>query len=203
MLEVILLFGRAYLATIGGKTNQLITCPWPNLIEEAILMKQEIMNYKATTVAPEINANLRWQMSRFQTSGKVFVTCHGLKEDLNTEWYGAPAFINGKPWCLRAATKTLTDDGLPIKYLSAYIYCLSDMSFDFVKIKFAFELVPDKYSSNKPYFSHECLKTFDKDTGKKWGYSKFRKMSSVLQDYHDEETDECVIIGHVTDITGD
>ncbi len=34
MLEVILLFGRAYLATIGGKTNQLISCPWPNYINE-------------------------------------------------------------------------------------------------------------------------------------------------------------------------
>ncbi len=29
MLQVFLLFGRAYLGTIGGKTNQLISRPWP------------------------------------------------------------------------------------------------------------------------------------------------------------------------------
>ncbi len=113
-----------------------------SLIEEAKLEKLEIaMIHKATSVEPEINENVIWRMARFKKSGKLSVTCHGLKEGLQGDWYGAPAFISGKAWCLRVGTETRHQLSGPqrnrqrvmVKCLAAYLHCLSDLHDQTVK----------------------------------------------------------------------
>ncbi len=62
MLEVILLFGRAYLATIGGKTNQLISCPWPksNLVACSLQKVYTYFSYDKNM----LYGNIRLRMSQ-------------------------------------------------------------------------------------------------------------------------------------------
>ncbi len=178
-----------------------------NLIAKAKIMKQDIVNYRATTEAPKINADLRWQMSRFQTSvglsvtSGLFVTCHGIKEDLNNDWYGAPAFINGEAWCLRATIETSTEDGPPVKYITAYLYCLSDLHCKSVITKYRFEIMKPK-NSQKYVFScsldSDGESTFD-EKGSAWG-KKLTKLSNVLYNYHDAEKDSCTINAHIKDV---
>ncbi len=169
------------------------------LVEEAKLKKKAITNYKATTIEPKIDENMRWGMCRFHKSGRVSVTCHGVKDDSNDNWYGAPVFINGMIFCVNAITETKTDDGPPVKYLEAYLYCLTDLSSDSVTLVFHFEVVPSKKSNNISGGSDECETTLDKDNDN-WGEPKMMKLTDVFANFYDEENDSCTIIAHVSEV---
>ena len=167
------------------------------LIEEAKLRKQAIESYKATPMQPKVSDDIKWGMERFQTSGKVFVTCHGLKEESSVSWYGIPVFIAGKVFCLHATNKTCTDDGPPVKFLSVYIYCLSDLSSMIVELKDNFETV-DPQGKKSHFIGNGTSKFGEKNVS--WGYGKYMKLQDVFKDYHDQENDTCTIIAHISDV---
>ena len=167
------------------------------LIEEAKHEKQAIANHNSTSKKPKIKSNIRWRMSRFQKSGPLSVTCHGLNEDLNIDWHGAPVFINGKAWCLYVTKATSKEDGPPVKSLGAYMCRLSGKDSKLVKLKYKFELASP--SKTIPYSSCKVIKTFDKDTHY-WGLRELMKLSKVLEEYYDKENDSCTVIAHVSEV---
>ena len=126
------------------------------LIQEAKFEKQLVMNYKATLEEPEIKGNIIWRMPRFQKSGKLSVTCHGLKKGLKGDWYGAPAFINGRAWYLRAnltVTRTVGYNSQHVRFFSTYLHRLSD--FPDQTVQFKCSLLCDGQQSNmKSYIVH-------------------------------------------------
>ncbi len=169
------------------------------MVGEAKLQKQAVARYKATMKLPEINADVRWGMSRFMNSGQVSVTCHGFRENLNSDWYGAPVFISGIVFCLRARIKTSTDDGPPVRYLAVHLCCQSDLHSQGVTAHYKFELVHCNFSNKNSVFSGGITYTFHKK-GNIWGYSQFRKLTDVLANHYDVDNDSCTIVAHVSSV---
>ncbi len=125
---------------------------------------------------------------------KVSVTCHGLLKGLNNKWYGAPVFINGLAFCLHATIETKKT----IRYLVAYLYCLSDLSLRHVECRYEFNLIPptgrDKYSRH--YWDEDSVFHGRKDYVRK----QIKKLTDLLKKYYDKENDLCTVITDITDI---
>ncbi len=170
------------------------------IINEAKHISNRENVYDATTMKPKIDDNLRWRMSRFQNSGKCSVTCKDLNNDLisEKEWYGMPVFIHGIVWCLHAKIETVIE-GPPVKYLAVYIHFLRDSNVS-VMCKRQFELVAASKSSRGSHFTSERCTTYDEtSTGR--GYKRFMKLNDVLEDYYNNESDSCTVIGYIRDVT--
>ncbi len=180
------------------------------LIEEAELQKSEIASFKATPEKPEINDNTRWKMARhildFDDSlfdsrvCKVSVRCHGLLRGLNNKWYGTPLFINGFAFCLHATIENECDNEQTVRYLVAYLYCLSELSSQRVECGYTFHLVPRPGREILYYPRFSCgsgnlssVFDGDNDTVRK----QMKNLTDLVADFYHEETDSCKVITEI------
>ncbi len=93
------------------------------LIKKARHVKSTLTHYKTTTEEIDDLRILRWATSRFRKSGTVSVTCDGLRNDLSLHWMGVPAIISGLAFWIQVHIHKVTDEGPPVNYLTASIYC--------------------------------------------------------------------------------
>ncbi len=164
------------------------------IVEEAKdrkLMMQP--TFKATTVFPKMTSDLRWAMRRFQDIGKLSIICNNMKDDSSDyHFFGEPAFVEGEPFCLEVKIDTRTDDGPPVKYVSVFIHCMGNLQTRQISHQFEFELVSPKPTTAKSYMSGKFRCKYDtKNPG--WGQKKFIKLTKLLANYYDEDTNSCTI----------
>ena len=150
---------------------------------------------------PEID-DFRWDMGRFQGSGTMSIVYMNVNCDPSDDvFFGEPVFVAGMPFCVGAQIWTHTDDGPPVKYMGAYVYCLEDLESKRVTIpSMEFEIV----SPRKPIvnFSEQIDDVIFSDvTSSNWGVSELIQLRSLLwKHYYDEDSDSCTIIAHIKDV---
>ncbi len=162
------------------------------------------LSFKATERYPNKIDKCRWDMSRFQDSGTMSIISRNVNVNSSRyQFFGEPVFIGGLPFCVGAQIETCTDDGPPVKYMGAYVYCLGDlesMSKRVITASIKFEIMSPNKPRAKPNFSRQIDGVIFNGKNSNWGLKKLLKISTLLADFYDEDTDSCTIIAHVKDV---